>query len=211
MQKKFLASLLTLAAITAWSIGEAAASVTINGKPLDQVHDIVQETTGSHIEEKLSFLKFMNFQGGTYQFLGVWGNADSSENVTLNESSLHNTGHRAGRTNTGVYPVAGKKRTSDGKLPVMFPASQTKDGKHTIFINSVKIAGDSVNHQMTHEDYWYRTIYEHSTEYMYINDSASGIFPDGRNGNEVFALSFFVANGKTPRLRAAVRVLHSVD
>lgn len=196
MQKKFFASLLALSVITAWFSSEAGASVTINGKPLDMIDDIVKETTGSHVEEKLSFLKFMNHTGGTYQFLGVWGNVDGSGNVTLTQSSNHNTGHRAGRTNTGVYPVAGKKRTSDGKLPVLFPASQTKDGKHTIFINSVKIAGDSLQHVISHEDYKYRTIYEHSNEYMYINDSTSGIFPNSRDDDEIFALSFFVANGK---------------
>lgn len=196
MQKKFFASLLTLAVITSWFSSGAAASVTINGKLLDQVDDIVKETTGSHVEEKLSFLKFMNYNGGTYHFFGVWGDVDSSGNVTLHQSSNHDSGHRARRTNTGVYPVTGKKRTSDGKLPVMSPASQTKDGKHTTFINSVKIEGNSVNHVISHEDYKYRTIYEHSSGYMYINDSTSGIFPNSRDDDEIFALSFFVANGK---------------
>ncbi|MBQ9389621.1 MAG: hypothetical protein IJU07_05545 [Synergistaceae bacterium] len=195
MQKKFFAALPALALITALFTGRAAAVVTINGKPLDQIDDIVRETTGSHVEEKLSFLKFMNYKNGTYQFWGVWGNVDGSGNVTLNQSSNHDTGHRAGRTNTGVYPVAAKKRTPDGKLPVMFPASQTKDGKHTIFINSVKISGDPVKHWISHEDYRYRTIYEHSNEYMYINDSTSGIFPNSREDDEIFALSFFVAKG----------------
>ena len=195
MQKKFWASLLTLTVLTAWLSGEAAAIVTINGKPLDQIDDIVKETTGSHVEEKLSLLKFMNYRGETFHFWGVWGDVDGSGNVTLHQSTNHDSGHRAGRTNTGVYPVAGKKRTSDGKLPVMFPASQTKDGKHTIFINSVKISGNPEQHIISHEDYHYRTIYEHSNEYMYINDSTSGIFPNSREDDEIFALSFFVSNG----------------
>ena len=168
------------------------ASVTINGKALDQIDDIIEFTTGSHVDEKFSLLKFMKDKGGAFSYYPVYGKADGSS-ITLTQGGVHNSesvAHQAGKTNTGVYPVVGRQKTSDGKLVVLFPAAQT-DNK--LFINSIKITGNNKNYSLTDEGCWYKTIEEKAN--LYVNDSASGILPNGNDGNEIFAVSYFIANG----------------
>ena len=176
--------------------GLSSASVTINGTALDQIDDIIEFTTGSHVDEKFSLLKFMKDRGGAFSYYPVYGKADGS-NITLTQGGVHNNGnvaHQAGKTNTGIYPVVGKQKTSDGKLVVLFPAAQD-DNK--LFINSIKISGNNKDYSLTDESYFYKTIDEKAN--LYVNDSASGILPDGNNGHEIFAVSYFIANsGKRP-------------
>ena len=61
--------------------GSLSASVTINGTALDQIDDLIEFTTGSHVDEKFSLLKFMKDKGGAFSYYPVYGKADGS-NVT---------------------------------------------------------------------------------------------------------------------------------
>lgn len=51
----FVTALLLLTLCTGPS--SSSASVTINGTALDQIDDIIEFTTGSHVDEKFSLLK----------------------------------------------------------------------------------------------------------------------------------------------------------
>lgn len=172
---------------------EPLQKVTINNKTLDKIDDIVWEVTGTHSIVKKSFLKFRKDSDGGFKFTTNWSDANlDGTKVTLNESQSYETGHAAGKTNTGIHPVVGKKRTKDGKLVVVFP-STVSSGKEKLFINSIKISGNADNHSITNDGYRYHSIVDLTN--FYISDSASGLFPKNNGDREVFAITYFVAKG----------------
>ena len=173
---------------------ETLQKVTINGKTLDKIDDIVQEVTGTHTITKKSFLKFRKDANGTFRFIINWSDANfDGTDVKLNESWTYDTGHAAGKTNTGIHPVVGKKRTDDGKLVVVFP-STVSNNEEKLFINSLKISGNADNHSITNDAYHYHSATDKLSN-LYISDSASGLFPENNGDREVFAITYFIANG----------------
>ena len=173
---------------------ETLQKVTINGKTLDKIDDIVQEVTGTHTITKKSFLKFRKDANGTFRFIINWSDANlDGTDVKLNESWTYDTGHAAGKTNTGIHPVVGKKRTDDGKLVVVFP-STVSNNEEKLFINSLKISGNADNHSVTNDAYHYHSATDKLSN-LYISDSASGLFPENNGDREVFAITYFIANG----------------
>lgn len=172
---------------------DSLQKVTINGKTLDKINDIVMEVTGTRTIVKKSFLKFRKDSDGGFKFIISWSSADlGGSNVTLYQSESYETGHAAGKTNTGIHPVVGKKRTSDGKLVVVFP-STISNNTEKLFINSIKISGNAEDHSITNEGYRYHSIVDLTN--FYISDSASGLFPTNNGDREVFAITYFVAKG----------------
>lgn len=170
------------------------AEVKINDKRLYEINDIVMEVTGTHTIVKKSFLKFRNDSNGNFRFIINWSDAElDGSNVTLNESRTYETDHAAGKTNTGIHPVVGKKRTNDGKLVVVFP-STVSSGTEKLFINSLKISGNADDHSITNEAYHYHSATDKLSN-LYISDSASGLFPSNNGDREVFAITYFIANG----------------
>lgn len=198
MQKKFLASLLTLAAITACFTGEAAAEkVKINGKYLSNIDDIVLETTGSRTVKKSSLLKVIkNHSDNQFYFYTIYGDG-TGDNVPLKQDSGKKIDRSAGKTNTGIHPVLGKKRKGD-KLLVMLPRSDNNElGLKFIFLNP-----NADNHTVGWENWWTPTVDSANTQYknkLYISDAVSGIFPNGRDGSEFFAVSYFVPKNGNDR------------
>lgn len=166
----------------------------INKKALSEIDDIVMEVTGTHTITKKSFLKFRNDANGSFRFIINWSDANlDGSDVKLNESKSYETGHAAGKTNTGIHPVVGKKRTNDGKLVVVFP-STVSSGTEKLFINSLKISGNADDHSITNDAYHYHSA-TGKLNNLYISDSASGLFPENNGDREVFAITYFIANG----------------
>ena len=189
--KRYIVVLLVLFSFL--SMAEAEEGV-INDKPLRDIDDIVWEVTGTHTVIKKSFLKFRNDADGSFKFSINWSDANlDGTDVKLNESKSYETGHAAGKTNTGIHPVAGKKRTSDGKLVVVFP-STVSSGTEKLFINSLKISGNIDDHSITNDAYHYHSATGKLSN-LYISDSASGLFPSNNGDREVFAITYFIANG----------------
>ena len=180
--------------MSCYAYAETLQKVTINGKTLDKIDDIVMEVTGTHTVTKKSFLKFRKDSDGGFKFIINWSDANlDGTDVKLNESKSYETGHAAGKTNTGIHPVVGKKRTNDGKLVVVFPAT-ISSGNEKLFINSLKISGNADNHSITNDAYKYHSATGNLSN-LYISDSASGLFPENNGDREVFAITYFIAKG----------------
>ena len=189
--KRYIVVLLVL--FSFMSMAEADEGV-INNKALRDIDDIVLEVTGTHTVTKKSFLKFRHDANGSFRFIINWSDANlDGTDVKLNESWTYDTGHAAGKTNTGIHPVVGKKRTADGKLVVVFP-STVSSGTEKLFINSLKISGNANDHSITNDAYHYHSATDKLSN-LYISDSASGLFPSNNGDREVFAITYFIANG----------------
>ena len=189
--KRYIVVLLVL--FSFMSMAEAEEGV-INGKALKDIDDIVMEVTGTHTITKKSFLKFRNDANGSFRFIINWSDANlDGTDVKLNESRTYETDHAAGKTNTGIHPVVGKKRTNDGKLVVVFP-STISSGTEKLFINSLRISGNADNHSITNDAYHYHSATDKLSN-LYISDSSSGLFPSNNGDREVFAITYFIANG----------------
>lgn len=180
--------------MSSYTYAETLQKVTINGKTLDKIDDIVMEVTGTHTITKKSFLKFRKDSNGAFRFIINWSDASlDGTDVKLNESRTYETDHAAGKTNTGIHPAVGKKRTNDGKLVVVFP-STISSGTEKLFINSLRISGNADNHSITNDAYHYHSATDKLSN-LYISDSSSGLFPSNNGDREVFAITYFVANG----------------
>ncbi|MBQ6002864.1 MAG: hypothetical protein IJL18_08440, partial [Synergistaceae bacterium] len=107
----FQAVLMLFLCMSSYAYAETLQKVTINGKTLDKIDDIVMEVTGTHTVTKKSFLKFRKDSDGGFKFIINWSDANhDGTDVKLNESKSYETGHAAGKTKTGIHPVVGKKR-----------------------------------------------------------------------------------------------------
>ena len=188
-----MVSMLSLC-MNSYAYAETLQKVIINGKTLDKIDDIVMEVTGTHTITKKSFLKFRNDANGSFRFIINWSDANlEGTDVKLNKSRTYETDHAAGKTNTGIHPVVGKKRTNDGKLVVVFH-STVSSGTEKLFINSLKISGNADNHSITNDAYHYHSATDKLSN-LYISDSSSGLFPSNNGDREVFAITYFIANG----------------
>ena len=180
--------------MNSYAYAETLQKVTINGKTLDKIDDIVMEVTGTHTITKKSFLTFRRDLDSSFKFMINWSDANlDGTDVKLNESESYETGHAAGKMNTGIHPVVCKKRTIDGKLVVVFPSTVSSNDEK-LFINSLKISGNADDHSITNEGYRYHSATDNLSN-LYISDSASGLFPENNGDREVFAITYFIANG----------------
>ncbi|NLL35958.1 MAG: SYNERG-CTERM sorting domain-containing protein [Fretibacterium sp.] len=169
-------------------------AVLVNGKELDKIDDIVKETTGERKLVKESFLKVMKADDLNFRFYPTKGN-DKGTPKEKPRVDLGFPGNLSGNrsnwyTNTGIHPAVGKKRGPDGSSVVLVPASS----KMGIFysLNTVKPTekGELVAHDERGE-----RIYATTSGREYITDSASGLFPNGKEGNEIFVIAYLTAEG----------------
>ena len=181
------------------ALGAAAAfaGVTINGKALSNIDDIVLETTGSRTAVKGSYLTVRDPGNNPFKVNGAHGNVTDNFATTIEGfvGTLDGTG--GSKTNTGVCLALGQKRAEDGSIVVMLPAAYdlgiraqffnvSLDPNERYLINALSCTPGA-------------TWSFHGNEgNFYISDAAGGLFPYGKGGKEVFAVAYFKTSGKRP-------------
>lgn len=170
---------------------------TLDGqtKELAQVNDLVRETTGTRKFIKESFLKFMRDGNDRYIFTAVKSNLKNNS-VELSQTGFiypvtRNKNHY-NDSETNIHPVLGKKPDKDGSLIVMYPEVSYYAQSYTITVNFAKVDMNDKGELFYKDSGKSYTI--KSDRYLTVTDAESGIFPDGEDGKEVFAITYFSAS-----------------
>ena len=188
-----LRALVCAALCVALSVGAANASVTINGKSLNDIDDIVMETTGSHIVRQESLLKVLRWDDGGVRFISVKGDVNGS-NASLSQSGSQNLDVSGESTNTGAHPAVGTKMNSDGSFFLLVPSYSSSGVKASIH-NVITKADSSITHTKV------GGVTSVAGGNAYVTDATGGLFPYGKDGKEVFVIAYFTSNdNKRPGL-----------
>ncbi len=195
-RKVFLAAL----AMVTLGVGAASAGVTINGKSLDSIDDIVMETTGARNIVRESVLKVMKADDGQFRFYTIKGDGGYVEggDVKFSQAGHYGLNVDGGKTNTGAHPAIGKKRTDDGSLVLMVPAATGSGVTASFFSVGIDDNSNVVQEQISSK------IVAGASSYgtnFYVNDAEGGLFPNGKDGEEVFAITYYDIGDNNPPKR----------
>ena len=177
MMKKLAlaASVLVLLALFA---SAASAGVTINGKPLDEVDDIMAETGAAREYPKQSLLIFrMNKEKSEYEGRIVALNSSGDVYATYSTSSQPHPAYRIPNWNGGLYPVSTVSRT-DCRRRVWVP---------TAISSMMEIPGFSFEGPVTSADWYGLSAIKPGDDSVKddakvaVTDVKAGFFPAGSN------------------------------
>ena len=167
----------------ALGVGTAFANVTINGKALSQIDDIIVETGGSRTVNQESLLKvYKNAGSDKFRIIAVKGDTSGSLSQTTNTMELSATGER---TNTGAHPAVGTKRNDDGSFLLLVPSASDHGVKASLY----RIGLDE-NCNITQTQLGITWSVDGGD--VYVSDAVGGL--SGINGREVFVIAYFTSD-----------------